>query len=356
MRVDFRRLSDARVYVVITPQDASRIFISVSKVDAKTLFNAKNPILDRKDARIRRVPFMTQKPTFNETRRVAGRLAAVNLNVVEERAPPVAPAAAVDDELTRLVDTKFIIAAKPKAIAEEPTAPPEEAEPEAPEPELHAAARAGDADRVLALLIDEGADPTVAYRGKVAYVASKDKDTRDAFRRAMARAPDAWDWISQAQVPSALTEELEAKHAAKEAEYEAARKAKEKERKKAQKERKKKQSAAAALLAKTPVAAEERDEGGSKSAALLEKAGKDAKDRREQMVRVRAARVYFFFTANIVYSLARSLARSLAARTSDSSNKSKTFTNAGSRRRATNGSASSGETCEPRRTRRGPLS
>ena len=282
-------LSDARVYVFITPQDASRIFISVSKVDAKTLFNAKNPILDRKDARIRRVPFMTQKPTFNETRRVAGRLAAVNLNVVEERAPP-APPAVVDEELTRLVDTKFIIAAKPKAIAEELTAPPEEAEPEAPEPELHAAARAGDADRVLALLIDEGADPTVVYRGKVAYVASKDKDTRDAFRRAMARAPDAWDWISQAQVPSALTEELEAKHAAKEAEYEAARRAKEKERKKAQKERKKKQSAAAALLAKTPPA-EERDEGGSKSAALLEKAGKDAKDRREQMVRVRAARV-----------------------------------------------------------------
>ena len=208
------------------PQDASRIFISVSKVDAKTLFNAKNPILDRKDARIRRVPFMTQKPTFNETRRVAGRLAAVNLNVVEERAPP-----AVDEELTRLVDTKFIIAAKPKAIAEESTAPAEEAEPEAPEPELHAAARAGDADRVLALLIDEGADPTVVYRGKVAYVASKDKDTRDAFRRAMARAPDAWEWISQAQVPSALTEELEAKHAAKEAEYEAARRAKEKERK-----------------------------------------------------------------------------------------------------------------------------
>ena len=344
---DFRRLSDARVYVFIAPQDASRIFISVSKVDAKTLFNAKNPILDRKDARIRRVPFMTQKPTFNETRRVAGRLAAVNLNVVEECAPPPA---VVDEELTRLVDTKFIIAAKPKAVAEEPTAPPEEAEPEAPEPELHAAARAGDADRVLALLIDERADPTVVYRGKVAYVVSKDKDTRDAFRRAMARAPDAWEWISEAQVPSALTEELEAKHAAKEAEYEAARKAKEKERKKAQKERKKKQSAAAALLAKTPPA-EERDEGGSKSAALLEKAGKDAKDRREQMVRVHAARIYIFSRPNIVYSLG-----SLAARTSDSSNKSKTFTNAGSRRRATNGSASRGETCEPRRTRRGPLS
>jgi len=290
-------LSDARGHVFIASQDASRIFISVSKVDAKTLFNAKNPILDRKDPRIRRVPFMTQKPTFNETRRVAGRLAAVNLNVVEERAPT----SEFDEELTNLVDTKFIIAAKPKAVVEEPT-PTEEAEPEAPEPELHAAARAGDADRVLALLNDEHADPTVVYRGKVAYVVSKDKVTRDAFRRAMARAPDAWDWISEAQVPSALTEELEAKHAAKEAEYEAARKAKEKERKKAQKERKKKQSAAAALLAKTQPA-NERDEGGSKSAALLEKVDKDAKDRREQMVSVRAARIYFSL-ANIVDSLA----------------------------------------------------
>ena len=103
-------------------------------------------------------------------------------------------------------------------------------------------------DAVFALLVDSRADPTEVYKGKVAYTVSKDKETRDAFRRAMARIPDAWDWMQGARVPSALDAELEAKQAAKEAEYEAAKKEKEKERKKAQK--KKKKSAAAALLAK----------------------------------------------------------------------------------------------------------
>ena len=199
-------------------------------------------MLDRKDPRVRRVPFMTGRPTFNETRRVIGRLATVNLNVVEEEERLDEDA----DALAGLAETKFVIAAKPKP-------PPIEAPPEAeveivPEPELHAAARAGDSERVLHLLIEENADPTESYKGKLPYVVSKDKQTRDAFRRAMAQKPDAWDWIGRAAVPSALTEELEAKKAAKEAEYEAARKEKEKERKKAQKERKKKQSSGGGAL------------------------------------------------------------------------------------------------------------
>jgi hypothetical protein len=253
--------------------------VSVSKVDARTIFNDKNPMLDRKDPRVRRVPFMTGRPTFNETRRVIGRLATVNLNVVEEEERLDEDA----DALAGLADTKFVIAAKPKP-------PPIEAPPEAeveiiPEPELHAAARAGDSERVLHLLIEENADPTESYKGKLPYVVSKDKETRDAFRRAMAQKPDAWDWIGRAAVPSALTEELEAKKAAKEAEYEAARKEKEKERKKAQKERKKKQSAAAALLEKTAAPASS-GVAEKKSAALVEQVDKVSTDRREQMVSV----------------------------------------------------------------------
>jgi primosomal protein N' len=138
---------------------------------------------------------------------------------------------------------------------------------------------------VLHLLIEENADPTESYKGKLPYVVSKDKETRDAFRRAMAQKPDAWDWIGRAAVPSALTEELEAKKAAKEAEYEAARKEKEKERKKAQKERKKKQSAAAALLEKTAAPASS-GVAEKKSAALVEQVDKVSNDRREQMVSV----------------------------------------------------------------------
>jgi len=256
-------------------QRASRIFISVSKVDAIKLFDGKHPMLDRKDPRIRRVPFMTKKPTFDETRRVAGRLAAVNPNVVVEPEPNV-------DDLQELAETKFIIAAKPKP----PPLPVVEAlvEPEIPEPDLHAAARGGDADRVFVLLTTSGANPTEVYKGKLPYAVSKDRETRDAFRRAMAQMPDAWDWIGAAAVPSALTADLEAKHAAKEAEYEAARKEKEKERKKSQKERKKQESSAAALLAKTQPAVVES--GAKKSAALVDKVDKVANDRREQMVRL----------------------------------------------------------------------
>ena len=258
----------------------------MSKVDAKTIFNEKNPMLDRKDPRVRRVPFMTGRPTFNETRRVAGRLATVNLNIVEEEETP-RPSAEEEDELSALVDTNFIITKRktPAREAEEP----EEPEIVVPEPALHAAARDGDADAVFALLVDSNADPTEVYKGKVAYTVSKDKETRDAFRRAMARIPDAWDWMQGARVPSALTPELEAKQAAKEAEYEAAKKEKDKERKKAQK--KKKKSAAAALLAK----AEEQTSatsaaatGEKKSAALLDQANKAVNDRREQMVRLGA--------------------------------------------------------------------
>jgi len=255
--------------------------VSVSKVDARTIFNDKNPMLDRKDPRVRRVPFMTGRPTFNETRRVIGRLATVNLNVVEEEERLDEDA----DALAGLAETKFVIAAKPEPPPIE--APPEEEVEIVPEPELHAAARAGDSERVLYLLIEENADPTESYKGKLPYVVSKDKQTRDAFRRAMAQKPDAWDWIHRAAVPSALTEELEAKKAAKEAEYEAARKEKEKERKKAQKERKKKQSTAAALLEKAaPAAPASSGVAEKKSAALVEQVDKVSSDRREQMVSV----------------------------------------------------------------------
>ncbi|KAF9130977.1 hypothetical protein BGX30_013282, partial [Mortierella sp. GBA39] len=59
-----------------------------------------------------------------------------------------------------------------------------------------------------------------------------DKETRNAFRRAMALSPESWDWVGLAHVPSALTPEMEA---------EQERKAKEKTRKllDAERERKK---------------------------------------------------------------------------------------------------------------------
>ena len=52
-----------------------------------------------------------------------------------------------------------------------------------PDPPLHEAAKAGDADKVKSLL-DGGADPCQAdSRGKVPYDVAADKPVRDAFRR-----------------------------------------------------------------------------------------------------------------------------------------------------------------------------
>ncbi|KAF9348177.1 hypothetical protein BGX34_002631 [Mortierella sp. NVP85] len=122
---------------------------------------------------------------------------------------------------------------------------------------LHLASHHGQASVVKILLEKHNADPTMTTASALnqqqqqqqegeegedaaqqaagsftAYDIAKDKETRNAFRRAMALLPDSWDWIGGAHVPSALTPEMEA---------EQERKAKEKTRKllDAERERKK---------------------------------------------------------------------------------------------------------------------
>ena len=105
--------------------------------------------------------------------------------------------------------------AKAAQSAPEPAQDPEPAAPPPPEPPLHQAARAGDAERIEALL-QEGHDPAVTNAGgKTAYAVAADKAVRDAFRRRMAAKPERWDWAA-AGVPSALTADMEAQHAARE--------------------------------------------------------------------------------------------------------------------------------------------
>ena len=64
---------------------ASLIFVSASKTDERTLFSGADAPLSRDDARVRRVPFATKRPTFNETRRVVGKLALVSFDVCDEK-------------------------------------------------------------------------------------------------------------------------------------------------------------------------------------------------------------------------------------------------------------------------------
>ncbi|KAF9978301.1 hypothetical protein BGZ73_002892 [Actinomortierella ambigua] len=123
---------------------------------------------------------------------------------------------------------------------------------------LHLASLHGHPALVKILLETHHADPTVTSLGQLksglqeqqeesarleedalmgatsltAYDVAKDKETRNAFRRAMATLSDDWDWVAGAHVPSALTPEMEA---------EQERKAKEKAKKilDAERERKK---------------------------------------------------------------------------------------------------------------------
>ncbi|OEL21302.1 Ankyrin repeat and zinc finger domain-containing protein 1, partial [Dichanthelium oligosanthes] len=103
---------------------------------------------------------------------------------------------------------------------------------------LHEAAKSGNTQLTLELL-EQGLDPCIKdVRGKTPYLVASDKEVRNTFRRFMALNLDKWDWHA-ADVPSALTKEMEESQAAKQAEKDAKKKARAKELKKLKKAREK---------------------------------------------------------------------------------------------------------------------
>jgi hypothetical protein len=79
---------------------------------------------------------------------------------------------------------------------------------------LHEAAQFGNAYKVLELL-EQGLDPCCEdERGRTPYMLASEKEVRNTFRRFMASNLDKWDWQA-ANVPSALTKEIEESQAAK---------------------------------------------------------------------------------------------------------------------------------------------
>lgn len=79
---------------------------------------------------------------------------------------------------------------------------------------LHEAAKSGNVEKVLELL-EEGSDPCIKdERGRTPYMLAPDKEVRNTFRRFMASNLNKWDWHA-ANVPSALTKEMEESQAAK---------------------------------------------------------------------------------------------------------------------------------------------
>lgn len=91
---------------------------------------------------------------------------------------------------------------------------------------LHAAAAAG-RGLVVRLLLEAGADPTIQdSRARPPYTVAADKSTRNEFRRFMEKNLDAYDY-NKARVPGPLTQEMEARQAARKKEQKAARRQRE---------------------------------------------------------------------------------------------------------------------------------
>jgi len=259
--------------------------------------------LDRKDPRVRGVPFPVRRPTFSEARRVVRALLTVFAvpeppPVEEVRVPASAPPSQPAPPPPRPPAAPAGKGTAHLKAAAQPV-PAQPPPPAVADPPIHAASKAGDAEAVAALL---DADPALALlrdaAGRPPYAVAADRPTRDAFRCAAGSAPGAVDWLSPAGggIPSALTPELEACQAAKAADKKAKARAAEKERKAAVAAKKEAAAAAeaAALEAATAAAAamalgQARGKGPAAAGKQVRSAGSDA--RRAQLAAAAEARL-----------------------------------------------------------------
>lgn len=203
------------------------ILVSVSKRMKSTLLGTeKEPFLPEPH-RIRKLPFMMGKPTFEAVKSAYFR--AASLVFCEEKVAEVMSARFNPREEPE----------KPSKLEKPPEKVPEKEPEAAPEPvkyceeedplftALHAAALADDVDQIWEEL-EEGGDPTARdSKGRVAYYLCSSAGAREAFRRWRGQNEEAWEW-EKAQVPEGITEASEQR-----------KREKEKEKKKKQKEKQK---------------------------------------------------------------------------------------------------------------------
>ncbi|KAJ0409157.1 hypothetical protein ATCC90586_004690 [Pythium insidiosum] len=186
-------------------QSTELIFLACVKAERQVFFGGKTPVLTADDTRIRRVPFITSRPTFEEVCRVRSELASVKF------APLIASGAVNLNE----TDDAFMTA-------------------------LHHAAEQNEV-ALAQLLLESGANPSLLdLRNRPPYYLCTTKEMRNVFRRYMAGNPDAWDY-SASQIPSGLTDEMEQKKKEKEAEKRRRARERKKQQKKDEAEQKRKE-------------------------------------------------------------------------------------------------------------------
>ncbi|KZV41613.1 ankyrin repeat and zinc finger domain-containing protein 1-like [Dorcoceras hygrometricum] len=265
---------------------ASCIFIHAPSNNRQLLFDGEKPYFVCLHNAIRNIPMTVRRPTFKEARRVYGLLTQITYEITEETAhstqeDPLSGVSIGNDccnfvsnsteskvnlvgtdisealaVLKEINGSSVSLETKNEDVNIDGLSQSLEAKNEnnniGRSTPLHEAAKSGSSQKVLELL-EHGLDPCIRdERGQTPYILASEKEVRNTFRRFMALNLEKWDWQA-AQVPSALTKEMEEAQAAKQAEKDAKKKAKAKELKKLRKAREKKAQAEAAQSQNTAV-------------------------------------------------------------------------------------------------------
>lgn len=237
---------------------SSCVFVYAPSSNRQLLFDGEKPNFSYKHSAVRYIPLSVRRPTLKEAKRIYYLLTQVSYEVdeahttiedglpqsviiTEDNSPESSKEDVVIDVASR-GDTEDRTDVKVSDVSVSNESMNEVVFTSTP---LHEASKLGNAQKVLELL-EQGLDPCVKdERGRTPYMVANDKEVRNTFRRYMAIHLDEWDWHA-ANVPSALTKELEEAQAAKLAEKDAKKKARAKELKKLRKAREKKAQAEAA--------------------------------------------------------------------------------------------------------------
>ncbi|XP_040378918.1 ankyrin repeat and zinc finger domain-containing protein 1 [Oryza brachyantha] len=223
------------------------VFIYAPSKNRQMLFDGDKTQSILQACDLRPIPLTVHRPTLKEAKRVYSNLTQLCYEIeflsVDEILPDVEHVRSFEQckesKQKKIMDTRESIPVS--SLSLDSSNKHEETSIQSSNNEttpLHEAAKSGNAQQTLELL-EQGLDPCIKdARGKTPYMLAPDKEVRNTFRRFMALNLDKWDWHA-ADVPSALTKEMEESQAAKQAEKDAKKKARAKELKKLKKAKEK---------------------------------------------------------------------------------------------------------------------